>query len=60
MMSDCPELDELIPTIDEHGLVVSILKKHGIENAININGGFKSIKESTLALSEEVCPSTLA
>ena len=37
----------------------SILKKRGIHNLINIEGGFKAIKETQLPLTDYVCPSTL-
>lgn len=42
-------------------IYVSILKARGFNNLIDIQGGFKSIKESGLfPISEYVCPSTLA
>ncbi len=37
----------------------SILKSRGIHNAIDISGGFKSIKESPIPRSAYACPSTL-
>lgn len=37
----------------------SILKARGFEKVIDVAGGFKSIKETTLPLTEYVCPSTL-
>ena len=37
----------------------SILKKRGIHNLINVEGGFKAIKETQLPLTDYVCPSTL-
>ncbi|MBA6151379.1 MBL fold metallo-hydrolase [Gelidibacter maritimus] len=37
----------------------SILKSRGIHNLIDVAGGFKSIKEADIAVSEFVCPSTL-
>ena len=37
----------------------SILKKRGIHNFINVEGGFKAIKETALPLTDYVCPSTL-
>ena len=40
-------------------IAASILKKRGIHNLINVNGGFKSILETKIALSDYVCPSTL-
>ncbi len=41
-------------------IACSILKANGINNVIDIQGGFKAIKDNTeLTLSEYVCPSTL-
>lgn len=38
----------------------SILKSRGYENLINVDGGFKEIKESgKFKLTDYVCPSTL-
>lgn len=37
----------------------SILKSRGIHNIIEVNGGFKSIKETDIPRSTFVCPSTL-
>ncbi len=37
----------------------SILKSRGIHNLINISGGFDAIKETGIAVSNYVCPSTL-
>ena len=37
----------------------SILKKRGIHNLVNIEGGFKALQETELPLTEYVCPSTL-
>jgi hydroxyacylglutathione hydrolase len=37
----------------------SILKSRGIHNLIDVKGGFKTIKEVGVAVSEFVCPSTL-
>ncbi len=37
----------------------SIFKKHGITQVVNVLGGFKAIKESTLPLTQFVEPSTL-
>lgn len=37
----------------------SILKSRGIHNLIDVQGGFKSIKEAGVTVSEFVCPSTL-
>ena len=37
----------------------SIFKKRGIHNLINVEGGFKAIKETQLPLTDYVCPSTL-
>ena len=36
----------------------SILKKRGIHNIINVEGGFKAIKETNLPISDFICPST--
>lgn len=40
-------------------IAASILKSRGIHNLINIEGGFKAIKEIGIATSDFVCPSTL-
>lgn len=37
----------------------SILKSRGIHNMIDVAGGFKSIKEADVAVSDFVCPTTL-
>ena len=37
----------------------SLLKKRGIHNFINVNGGMKAIRETDAPLSEYVCPSTI-
>jgi len=37
----------------------SILKSRGIHNLIDVQGGFKAIKEAGVPVSEFVCPSTL-
>lgn len=37
----------------------SILKSRGIHNIINVKGGFKAIKETSIPKSDYVCPSTL-
>lgn len=37
----------------------SILKSRGIHNIVDIAGGFEALKESGLAVSDYVCPSTL-
>ena len=37
----------------------SILKKRGIHNLINVEGGFKAIQKTQLPLTDYVCPSTL-
>ena len=36
----------------------AILKKRGIHNLINVEGGFKAIKETDLPLTDYLCPST--
>ena len=38
----------------------SILKANGIENVIDINGGFNEMKESGLKMTEYVCPTTMS
>ena len=39
---------------------ISILKSRGFENFINVDGGFKDIKESGMfKLTDYVCPSTM-
>ncbi|WP_046746131.1 MBL fold metallo-hydrolase [Kordia zhangzhouensis] len=40
-------------------IAASILKSRGIHNLINVEGGFKSIKETEVPVSAYVCPSTL-
>ena len=40
-------------------IAASILKSRGIHNLINIKGGFKAIEETTIPVSEFVCPSSL-
>ncbi len=40
-------------------IAASILKSRGIHNLIDVKGGFKAIRESGVAVSEFVCPSTL-
>jgi len=37
----------------------SLLKKQGISNVINIEGGFGAIKETAIPLSDFICPTTL-
>ena len=37
----------------------SILKSRGVHNIINVKGGFKAIKETSIPKSDYVCPSTL-
>lgn len=41
-------------------IAASILKKRGIHNLINVDGGFKDIKEAGIKVSDYVCPSTIA
>lgn len=38
----------------------SILKSRGFENVIDVQGGFKAIKEAELPVTNYVCPSTLS
>ena len=40
-------------------ITASILKSRGIHNLIDVQGGFKAIKEVNVAVSAYVCPSTL-
>ncbi len=40
-------------------IAASILKSRGIHNLIDIQGGFKAIKETGVAITDYVCPSTL-
>ena len=40
-------------------IACSLLKREGIHNVTNIEGGFGAIKNTTINLSDEVCPSTL-
>ncbi len=37
----------------------SILKANGVENVIDVNGGFNAMKESGLKMTEYVCPTTM-
>lgn len=39
-------------------IAASILKSRGIHNLVDINGGFDSLKENGMELTEYVCPST--
>jgi hypothetical protein len=38
---------------------IAILKNHGFNNLINVNGGFDEIKLTDVPKTEYVCPSTL-
>ena len=40
-------------------IAASILKANGIENVIDVNGGFNAMKESGIKMTEYVCPTTL-
>ena len=40
-------------------IAASILKKRGVHNLIDVKGGFKAIKETSIPLTDFVCPSTL-
>ncbi|MBT3418080.1 MAG: MBL fold metallo-hydrolase [Flavobacteriales bacterium] len=40
-------------------IACSLLKREGIQNVTNIEGGFGAIKNTNIHLSDEVCPSTL-
>jgi len=37
----------------------SLLKKQGINNIINVEGGFSAVKETAIPLSDLICPTTL-
>lgn len=40
-------------------IAASIFKANGVKNVTDIRGGFKSIKETNIALTDYVCPTTL-
>ena len=40
-------------------IAASILKSRGIHNLIDVQGGFKAIKEAGVETTDYVCPSTL-
>jgi len=40
-------------------IAASLLKKRGIHNIIDVQGGFKAIKETNISLTDYICPSTL-
>ena len=40
-------------------IAASILKSRGIHNLIDVTGGFKAIKETTIPKTAYVCPSTI-
>ena len=40
-------------------IAASLLKKRGVHNLIDVKGGFKAIKETTIPVTDYVCPSTL-
>ena len=40
-------------------IAASILKKRGIHNLIDVQGGLKAIKETKIELTDHVCPSTI-
>ena len=40
-------------------IAASILKSRGIHNLIDVQGGYKSLKETDLKTTNFVCPSTL-
>lgn len=40
-------------------IAASVLKKRGIHNLVNVEGGFKAILETQLPTTDYVCPSTL-
>ncbi len=41
-------------------IAASILKKRGIHNLVNVDGGFKDIKEAGIKVTDYICPSTIA
>lgn len=40
-------------------ITISILKSRGMHNFINVDGGFKAIKQSQIPVTDYVCPTTL-
>ena len=40
-------------------IAASVLKKRGIHNLVNVEGGFKAILDTALPITDYVCPSTL-
>ncbi|MBA21819.1 MAG: MBL fold metallo-hydrolase [Flavobacteriales bacterium] len=40
-------------------IAASILKKRGVHNFVDVQGGFKAIKETNIELSDYICPSTI-
>jgi rhodanese-related sulfurtransferase len=40
-------------------IAASMLKSRGIHNLIDVQGGFKAIKETGVEVTDYVCPSTL-
>ena len=40
-------------------IAASLLKKRGVHNMIDVQGGFKAIKNTSIPVSEYICPSTL-
>jgi len=40
-------------------IAASLLKKRGIHNIIDVQGGFKAIKETNISLTDYICPSSL-
>ena len=40
-------------------IAISILKARGIHNVIDVSGGFKAIKNTSIATSDYVCPTSL-
>jgi rhodanese-related sulfurtransferase len=40
-------------------IACSLLKKQGIKNVINVEGGFDAIQETTMPLSDFICPTSL-
>jgi len=41
-------------------IAASILKKRGIHNLVDVQGGFKAIKETNIPLTNYICPTTIS
>ena len=40
-------------------IAASILKSRGIHNLVDVAGGFKAIKDTSISITNHICPSTL-